>query len=100
MKLVDILIKYKLIKSKSELRRLISQNAVKFSEVLPPKWEAVEVGWEPFISCVIKIGKRRFLKILTPWRIESIPEEVDEMIWRGIKFIKEKKCLPIRRKYE
>lgn len=61
--LVDILVKQGLVKSKSEFKRLVAEGAVKFhgeireEKILDPEALAEESG-------SLKIGKRRFLKII------------------------------------
>jgi tyrosyl-tRNA synthetase len=60
MKLIDLVVKTKLVKSKGEAKRLISQNAVKIEgEVKNDLDEIIKIEKDS----VIQIGKRRFIKI-------------------------------------
>ncbi len=61
LNILDLLIKTKLVSSKSEAKRLISQKAVKIDGVLKKDWqEVVKISK----GSVIKIGRRRFIKII------------------------------------
>ena len=56
--LIDILVKYKIIPSKSEARRLIEQGGIHMNERTVQSIDAkVESG-------VVKVGKRKFLKVV------------------------------------
>ncbi len=60
--LVELLVENELISSKSEGRRLIAQNAVKINdEIITAINYEITTG---FGSAIIKVGKRRFLKII------------------------------------
>ena len=56
--LIDLLVRAKIVPSKSEARRLIEQKAVTMNEKLV---EAFDLKAEAGIT---KVGKRKFLKIL------------------------------------
>jgi len=61
LNILELLTKTKLISSKSEAKRLILQKAVKINGVLKENWqEIIEIKKE----MVIKVGKRRFKKIV------------------------------------
>jgi len=61
LNILDLLIKTKLVSSKLEAKRLILQKAVKIDGVLKKDWqEVVKISK----GSVIKIGKRRFIKII------------------------------------
>ena len=60
MPLVDILLLYELVSSKSEARRLIDQGAVRINDQKCMDRDHIIIGDEPL---VIKVGKRRFLKV-------------------------------------
>jgi len=61
LNILDLLIKTKLVSSKSEAKRLILQKAVKIDGVLKKDWqEVVKISK----GSVIKIGRRRFIKII------------------------------------
>ena len=60
MPLVDILLLYDLVSSKSEARRLIDQGAVRINDQKCMDRDHIIIGDEPL---VIKVGKRRFLKV-------------------------------------
>ena len=61
LNILELLVKIKLISSKSEAKRLILQKAVKINGVLKENWqEIIEIKKE----MVIKVGKRRFKKIV------------------------------------
>ena len=68
IKLVDLLYKHGLVPSKSEARRLIRQNAVKVENATINDINA-EIVVEK--ELVIKVGKRRFLKVLPKDNRES-----------------------------
>ncbi len=57
--LQDILLEQKLVSSKSEFRRLVEEGAVSFDNE-----KITDVSWQPSISGVLKVGKRRFLKLI------------------------------------
>lgn len=59
--LVDLLFESKLVKSKAEARRLIEQNAVKINGKVFNDWKK-EIKAKQGI--VIRVGKRRFIKII------------------------------------
>lgn len=56
--LVDILLENKLIESKSEFKRLVKENAIKFNDEV-----VVDVDFKLNKGGIVKAGKRRFLKI-------------------------------------
>jgi tyrosyl-tRNA synthetase len=59
--ILDLLVKTKMVPSKSEAKRLILQKAVEINGVLKEDWrEVLEIKKE----MVIKVGKRKFLKII------------------------------------
>ena len=61
LNILELLTKTKLISSKSEAKRLILQKAVKINGALKENWqEIIEIKKE----MVIKVGKRRFKKIV------------------------------------
>jgi len=58
--ILDLLVKAKLVSSKSEAKRLIEQNAVAIDNVLKTDWqEKIKIKK----GMVIKVGKRRFARI-------------------------------------
>ena len=60
LNILDLLIKTKLVDSKSEAKRMISQKAIKINGLLKENWrEVIEIKE----GMVIKVGKRKFLKI-------------------------------------
>ena len=61
MLIVDILHNSEIVKSKSEARRLINQGAVSFNS---EKIVDANLSLDNKINGVIKVGKRRFLKIV------------------------------------
>lgn len=60
LNILDLLLKTKLVSSKSEARRLVEEGAVKIDDVIEKDWQA-KVETRP--GLVIQIGKRRFAKI-------------------------------------
>lgn len=60
LRLVDLLLRVKLVTSKSEARRLISQGGVKIDSRIIKEWNQI-VEVKP--GMVIQVGKRRFMKI-------------------------------------
>ena len=76
--ILDILLERKFVKSKSEARRLIKQGAIRFKVnkdcgFRKTVWKIIDdVDWQPVFSGILKIGKRRFLRIITPWMKEEI----------------------------
>jgi len=62
MSILDLLVKSKLVKSRSEARRLLRQNAIKLNgEKLTDEKKIILVDES---SKVLKVGKRRFLKLI------------------------------------
>lgn len=60
IKLIDLLLKAKLVTSKSEARRLVLQGAVKINGEIIKEWQQmIKVKKE----IIIQVGKRRFVKI-------------------------------------
>jgi len=61
LNILELLVKIKLISSKSEAKRLILQKAVKINGVLKENWqEIIEIKK----GIVIQVGKRRFVKAI------------------------------------
>lgn len=61
LKLVDLIVATKLIKSKSEARRLIEQGGVKVDDAVEKDWQKeIEVK----SGMIVQIGKRKFVKIV------------------------------------
>ena len=85
MTIINILVKSNLVESKAEARRLIQQKAVKFQEdkgefktfkERKRYWKIIEeFDWLPVFSGVLKVGKKRFLHLVTPFKAEEITEE-------------------------
>ncbi len=63
MNIVELLYQAGLVASKSEARRLIQQRAVRLNQEVIASIEAVIEPQEP---AVLRVGKRRFLKLLSP----------------------------------
>ncbi len=63
MNIVELLYQAGLVASKSEARRLIQQRAVRLNQEVIPSIEAVIAPESP---SVLRVGKRRFLKLLPP----------------------------------
>ena len=59
--LLDILVQNNLVKSKGEGKRMISQGAVKVNNEKVTDFHYIV---KPNFPVVIKVGKRRFLKII------------------------------------
>jgi len=63
LNILDLLVRTKLVQSKSEAKRLILQKAVEINGILKEDWrEIIEIKK----GVVIKVGKRRFAKINPP----------------------------------
>jgi len=62
IKLVDLINESNLVKSKSEVKRLINQGAVKLNDILIDDIHFVVAHGN---DCILKVGKRRFLKIIS-----------------------------------
>ena len=62
IKLVDLINESNLVKSKSEIKRLIKQGAVKLNDILIDDIHFVVAHGN---DCILKVGKRRFLKIIS-----------------------------------
>jgi len=61
LNILDLLLKTKLVSSKSEAKRLILQKGVEINRVLKDDWrEVVEIKK----GMIIKVGKRRFVKLI------------------------------------
>lgn len=61
LNILNLLVKTKLVSSKSEAERLISQNAVEIDGTLKKDWrESIRIKRD----MMIKVGKRRFVKII------------------------------------
>jgi len=63
--LLDILLDKELIKTKNEGRRLIKQNAVEYTPENCGTLIIDDLDWMPVTDGVLKVGKRRFLRMLT-----------------------------------
>ena len=61
-KIIDIIFNSDLVNSKSEIKRLIKQGAVKIDDVLISD---LQFALTPSKEVVVKIGKRKFLKIIS-----------------------------------
>lgn len=59
--LIDVLVETKLTVSKGEARRLIEQGGVKIDDEVIKDWQ---YEFEPKPGMVIKVGKRRFIKLI------------------------------------
>ena len=62
IKIVDLISNSKLVNSKSEIRRLIKQGGIKVDDT-----QVLDIHYEvnPKINKIIKIGKRKFIKIIS-----------------------------------
>ncbi len=60
-KLIDVLVEAKLTVSKGEARRLIEQGGVKINDKVFKDWQ---YEFKPKPGMVIKVGKRRFIKLI------------------------------------
>jgi len=61
LNILDLLLKTKLVSSKSEAKRLVLQKAVEIDRVLKKDWgEVIEIKK----GMVIKVGKRRFVRLI------------------------------------
>lgn len=67
--LVDVLLENNLVESKSEFKRLIKENAIKFNDEV-----VVDVDFKLNKIGVVKVGKRRFLKI-NIWQMNFIGKD-------------------------
>lgn len=56
--LVDVLLENNLVESKSEFKRLIKENAIKFNDEV-----VVDIDFKLNKMGIVKVGKRRFLKV-------------------------------------
>lgn len=56
--LVDVLLENNLVESKSEFKRLIKENAIKFNDEV-----VVDIDFKLNKGGIVKVGKRRFLKV-------------------------------------
>ncbi len=61
LNILDLLVKTKLVSSKSEAKRLILQKAIEINGVLKEDWQEISKIKK---GMIIKIGKRRFVKII------------------------------------
>jgi len=83
MDLATITLNYNLVGSKSEFIRLIRDKAVRFFYDNGGSSLVRDRDFNTNFSGVLKIGKRRFLRILKPWTFEKING--------GVKIIKDKR---------
>ena len=61
MKLIDFLTDQEIVNSKSECKRLIKQSAIKINDDIVCD---INLMVEPNLNITIKVGKRKFIKIV------------------------------------
>jgi tyrosyl-tRNA synthetase len=61
VKLIELLLNNDLVSSKSEAKRLISQSAIKINDTVV---DDINLILKPGLNSVIKVGKRRFIKVI------------------------------------
>ena len=61
MKIVDIISSSKIVESKSEIKRMIKQGAIKIDDVVVSD---IHFKIKADNDIIVKVGKRRFLKIV------------------------------------
>ena len=83
MNIIDIMIENNLTGSKTQAKQLIQQKGVKyktdedsFGPSRKTHWQIIEeFDWQPLLSGILKVGKRKYLHLLLPWTVEKLTKE-------------------------